>query len=99
MGAGACLALSTGLLALLYVHTTSDVRSAPLSAEFLLARVGETLLLALIVSLLEESFFRVIILRGLARDWPAAVAIGGSALVYAFVHFLTPDKSYVYPGY
>ncbi|HPC84080.1 MAG TPA: CPBP family intramembrane metalloprotease [Thermoanaerobaculaceae bacterium] len=50
---------------------------------------------ALLVSALEESFFRVTVFRGLARRWPVAAAIAGSSLLYGLVHFIAPDRSFV----
>lgn len=50
---------------------------------------------AVLVSALEESFFRVTVFRGLARRWPVAAAIAGSSLLYGLVHFITPDRSFV----
>ncbi|MFT4537852.1 MAG: membrane protease YdiL (CAAX protease family) [Planctomycetota bacterium] len=96
---GASLSLVTGAAAIPIVHATSEVSTVMLGANFLVPRIAETLLLAVLVSVLEEFFFRVIVLRGLQRQWPSAVAIVLSSLLYAFVHFLTPDRSYVYPGW
>ena len=50
---------------------------------------------AVLVSALEESFFRVTVFGGLARRWPMSVALGTSSALYGAVHFITPDRSFV----
>lgn len=50
---------------------------------------------AVLVSALEESFFRVTVFGGLARRWPVGVALGASSALYGAVHFITPDRSFV----
>jgi hypothetical protein len=49
---------------------------------------------ALLVSVLEETFFRVLVFRGLAARWHPAAAALASSLLYSCVHFLQPDKSF-----
>jgi membrane protease YdiL (CAAX protease family) len=50
---------------------------------------------ALLVGLIEESFFRVSVFGNLARRWPVSVAAAISAVFYGAVHFLTPDRGFV----
>lgn len=54
---------------------------------------------AILVSLLEESFFRILVLDGLRERLSAAAAAIGCSLFYAAVHFLAPAKDFVYPGW
>lgn len=51
-------------------------------------KLGFTLLLALIISLIEEPLFRGILLTGLSRKIPVALAIVISAVYYAALHFM-----------
>lgn len=49
---------------------------------------------ALVVAVLEESFFRVLVFRGLAGSWPVVAAAVASSLLYSCVHFLEPYKAF-----
>lgn len=54
---------------------------------------------AILVGVIEEGFFRVVVFGGLREPlglWPAAI---GSSLFYAYVHFLTSDRSYEWAGF
>ncbi|MDO9212938.1 MAG: CPBP family intramembrane metalloprotease [Methylococcales bacterium] len=53
-----------------------------------LAKLGYTLFLALLISLIEEPLFRGILLTGLSRKIPVALAIVISAIYYAALHFM-----------
>jgi hypothetical protein len=53
-----------------------------------LTKLGYTLLLALIISLIEEPLFRGILLIGLGKKMPIALAIVVSAVYYSALHFL-----------
>lgn len=54
---------------------------------------------ALLVGFLEESFFRVLFFAGLAARWGIFRAFFLTNIVYAVVHFITPDRSFEYTGY
>lgn len=53
-----------------------------------LAKLGYTLFLALLISLIEEPLFRGILLTGLRKKMPLALAIVVSAVYYSALHFL-----------
>jgi uncharacterized protein len=53
---------------------------------------------AFFIALIEELFFRVLFLELLTRYLLFSRALIISALVYALVHFITPDKSFVFKG-
>lgn len=53
-----------------------------------LAKLGYTLFLALLISLIEEPLFRGILLTGLRKKMPIALAIVVSAVYYSALHFL-----------
>jgi membrane protease YdiL (CAAX protease family) len=61
-----------------------------------LAKLAITLLLASIISLIEEPLFRGILLTGLSKKIPIALAIIVSAIYYAALHFL--DNNIVIPA-
>lgn len=51
------------------------------------------------VSLLEESFFRVLVFSSLKSKINVFLAATLSSLLYAFVHFIAPVKSFKYPEF
>ncbi|MDP3010518.1 MAG: CPBP family intramembrane metalloprotease [Methylococcales bacterium] len=53
-----------------------------------LAKLGYTLFLALLISLIEEPLFRGILLTGLRKKMPIALSIVVSAVYYSALHFL-----------
>lgn len=67
--------------------------------DLLALRTATTLVGAIAAALLEETFFRGLMLPGLARrtGWPLAlVATSG---LYSLVHLLVSDRSFVWTGY
>lgn len=54
---------------------------------------------ALLISLLEEFFFRLWLFKSMAARWGILAAAGASSAIYALVHFVTPDKSWQFPGW
>ncbi|GAB6141450.1 hypothetical protein JCM14076_21790 [Methylosoma difficile] len=74
------------VLIALDVHVV-DV-SQPWTAAWLLEKTTVSLLLALLISVLEEPLFRGLILIGLARKLPLAAALAISAFYYAALHFI-----------
>ena len=62
--------------------------SQPWTAVWLLKKTSVSLLLALLISWLEEPLFRGLVLMGLARRLSRAAAIVTSAFYYATLHFL-----------
>lgn len=65
------------------------------SAGYYLSQLPGTLATAIVVSLLEESFFRVLLLGQLRRTMLALFAVPLAAVIYAAAHFFAPDKSFV----
>lgn len=60
---------------------------------------GKTLMFlpaALFVSLIEEGFFRVLLLRALSAKFGIYFAATISSVLYALVHFISPVKSFFY---
>jgi membrane protease YdiL (CAAX protease family) len=62
----------------------------------LLWRSATDLPAALLVGITEECFFRVLVLEGLRRSMRTPTAVVLTTLFYASLHFLRPDKSFVY---
>lgn len=87
--------LSLGLLTLLPIFIVLYVLKINVfdatkvwTLGLVLAKLAYTLLLALIISLIEEPLFRGILLTGLSKKIPVALAIVVSAVYYAALHFL-----------
>lgn len=53
---------------------------------------------AILISLIEESFFRVLVFQGIKRLMPVMGAALLCSVCYSIVHFIIPDKTWVYPG-
>lgn len=58
------------------------------TAAFLLKKSGSILLVALLISSIEEPLFRGLLISALGKKMPLATAIGISAVYYASLHFL-----------
>lgn len=54
---------------------------------------------ALLIGLIEETLFRLVLFERMRRTWTTAGAALCSSLIYAAVHFVSPDKQYVFPGW
>lgn len=67
--------------------------------EYYLWKMAKVVPAAILIALIEESFFRVLLFEKLKeRFWyPAAAAL--CSLVYAVVHFIAPVKTYQYSGF
>lgn len=54
---------------------------------------------ALVISVIEEVFFRVVFFEKCRQHMPFLFAVIVTSMFYALVHFITPVKSWTYPGY
>lgn len=71
---------------LLGIHSFDSAKQW--SGLLITQKMGLTLLLSLLISLIEESLFRGVLLTFLSRKMPVFAAIAVSALYYASLHFL-----------
>ena len=62
-------------------------------------RIFKALLSAVVVSIIEESFFRVLVLDRLRERLGVALAVIATSVFYSAVHFIKPDKSFSYEGF
>jgi uncharacterized protein len=70
-----------------------------LSQGILLQKGSKALLTGISVSIIEEGFFRVLLLTALLSRFSAVPSFLICSMVYAFAHFITPVKSFAYvPG-
>lgn len=95
---GLFLALCSALVVLPLV-VNGPLGWAAFSASSWIARVPKILLTAVVVSILEETVFRGIFFARLVPRIGVFFAAVLSSAVYAVVHFLTPQKSFLYSGF
>lgn len=62
-------------------------------------KIARTIPAALLISCIEETFFRWFIFCRLQRVCSVVSAAILSSTLYAFVHFISPDKRWEYPGF
>jgi membrane protease YdiL (CAAX protease family) len=62
-------------------------------------KIALTVPAALLISFLEESFFRAMLFQSLKRDWSMLSAAMMSSAIYSVVHFISPVKDWKYPGF
>lgn len=96
---GCLLAALTSAAALLYLTQAGPVMWNNASTAHLVEKaLTRAIPTAIVVSLLEEVLFRGVLFQALRERWSfwSAAAIG--SLGYSIVHFITPDKAYVFPG-
>ena len=97
---GLILALLSGLVLLPLVVGGSGplVWNMPATPN-ILWRIIKILPAAILIACIEEAIFRLFIFRTLARLTSLFSAAIISSAFYSFIHFVGPDKSFVYPGY
>jgi membrane protease YdiL (CAAX protease family) len=54
---------------------------------------------AILIGVIEEAFFRVVLLGGIARDFDWRVALPASAAIYALAHLIRSPKHYYLMGF
>jgi len=97
---GLLLTAVVSLLVLPFVVGTGELEwREDRSFEFFAGKVLRTLPAALLISVIEESFFRVLVFRRLLDSGRVLTAMMVCSAIYATVHFIAPVKSFTYPGY
>ena len=96
---GILLAVCTSLALLPLLVAEGELVWNRVSGAEVAWRCARLIPAALLISLLEESFFRVLLLKRFALGLPVWLAVAASSLLYALAHFVTPAKAWVYPGY
>lgn len=66
---------------------------------YLSEKFFKTLPAALVTGVIEESIFRVLLLQGLLVYFRLIPAVLCASLIYGWVHFITPDNSYILSQY
>jgi len=94
LGLVVTLGTSTVVLALLVANEVLVWRPLPLSEQVL--RVAKSVPAALFISLIEEVFFRVLLLSAMLRLLRPFYAVVVTSGLYAIVHFISPVRAFLY---
>lgn len=96
---GLCVSLATTLWAMPLVVRGGELVWAGVTPRSTLLRFLEVLPAGLVIGLIEESFFRVLFFEKLRERIPTVRAAILCSLLYALLHFISPAKDFVYPGW
>lgn len=95
---GFAISLATVSLCMASVFDAGTLRVNERTDEEIVRAISETLPVALVISVIEESFFRVFFLSRLLAYCSRLSAVVYASLLYAIVHFISPDNTFVYTG-
>lgn len=96
LGIGFLLSLVPALVALTFVVGGGELVWAEKAGAALLRRLPSVLFTAVVVSAIEEPFFRVILFNKLKSRLKPLAAAALCSIIYAFVHFIAPVKDFAY---
>jgi membrane protease YdiL (CAAX protease family) len=99
VGVGTGLTLASGLIIVPFLLAGPVVERSPMPASALGIRLLGDAPGALVVGLIEECFFRILVLDAMRRAWGTGAAVLASSAFYAALHFLRPDRSFVWDGF
>jgi len=96
---GLLITLTASTVLMVWFLYTQEFIPNQMTVSFVLSRIGKSLLSAAAVSVIEESFFRVLLLFALVSHFGKIFGVALTSLIYALVHFITPARDWDYPGY
>lgn len=96
---GAALSFITAFPIVILVVAEGTLVWTEESLSYVLYKGAKAIGAAIVISLLEESFFRVLLYQHFKKHLRLFSAVLAVSAVYAVVHFIAPLKSYQYPGY
>jgi membrane protease YdiL (CAAX protease family) len=92
--------LGLGLMGIAVLFGVASVTlHRPLPIVSIMVRAARFLGAALVIGLIEETFFRAILLGGLSRDFGSRPALFISAAVYSITHLIRSPKHYFLTGF
>ncbi len=94
--AGMALSLGLAVCGLFLMVQTGQLNWGAPSAGRFVFKLTEAVAAGILISLIEESFFRVLLFQRLRRVMSVFLAALVSSVVYSLVHFVSPDKTFVY---
>ena len=80
----------------LFLVNAGLLESKALSWEAYGFRILKTVPAALLIAVIEEIFFRLLLLKALIRVMPVWGAAVLGSVIYSLLHFVAPDKSFVF---
>lgn len=95
---GFLLTAGSTLLVLPWIVSTSSLVWEPRTLAYFSTRIPKVILAGCVIALIEESFFRVLLLHNLKERFSLYIACALSSLLYAVVHFIKPFKGFQYDG-
>jgi uncharacterized protein len=93
------LALSLGIIAILFALAAADGCGHLLPVLPLIKRALKYTAAAMLIGVIEEAFFRAFLLAGIRSDYGRRTALIASALIYAVVHVLRSPAHIYLTGY
>lgn len=93
---GICLTATSVFCVLPFLVDGVNVSWQDRASYEICGKIFRTIPAALLIGLIEESFFRFFLLRRVREKYPPVAAIFFVSLLYAFVHFITPVKAFSY---
>lgn len=96
---GVCLSACTVAAVVPFIVDGVDVRWADHPRQAYLLKCLRTLPAAILISVIEEGFFRAFLYKRLRRHYPLIAAGLLCSLIYASVHFISPVKTWSYDGF
>jgi uncharacterized protein len=97
--AGLFLSLLASYLLVPFLVKFDYLVYASFDYSVVMKKLPKIFLASLIISILEETIFRACMYLSLRKKLNALWAAILTSGIYSLVHFLSPDKRYVYPGY
>jgi len=79
-----------------YMVSTGTIEWKDRDVLYYATKFGKSLLAAIVISIIEESFFRVLVFRRLKEALSVIVAALVCSCVYGVAHFIRPVKTFVY---
>ena len=99
VGLGAALSFGSGLALAPIMLGMGALERSGMSASALAGKLPGDLAGGVLVGLIEEAFFRILVLEAMRRVLGTWGAVLGSSAFYAALHFLRPDRSFVWDGF
>ncbi len=90
------ITLGISIILVFFIDFDGEIVWVEKSFEYYFFKILKVIFAAIIISILEEAFFRVVLLSAFKKKMNIIFAIVLSSLCYASVHFVAPDKMFIY---
>ena len=96
---GVLISLACSAILVPFFIWNGDLTLNVRDVSYYLAKMPKIILGAVLTALIEEFIFRGVLFRELKARHSLRFAAILTTLIYASVHFIAPDKKWIYPGY